>query len=134
MSIVELLAVLYGKVMRYKPEDPRWEDRDWLVLSRVMRACPVCNPGLEGLFPVRDAEDPEPRRHQSAQSRRSQQDPGVDMTTGSLGQGMSTGWGCLGPEDGRTAEPRYIVLGDGRAKKARFGKAPYSEAMPNWIT
>jgi len=34
MSIVELLAVLYGKVMRYDPKNPKWEDRDWFVMSK----------------------------------------------------------------------------------------------------
>ena len=32
MSVVELLAVLYGGVMNIDPKNPRWEDRDWLVL------------------------------------------------------------------------------------------------------
>ena len=34
MSIIETLAVLYGGVMRIDPENPRWEDRDWLVMSK----------------------------------------------------------------------------------------------------
>lgn len=34
MSIIELLAVLYGKVMRIDPKNPKWEERDWLVLSK----------------------------------------------------------------------------------------------------
>jgi transketolase len=34
MSIVEVLAVLYGKAMRINPKEPKWEDRDWLVVSK----------------------------------------------------------------------------------------------------
>lgn len=34
MDLADLMAVLYGEVMRFDPKNPRWEDRDWLVLSK----------------------------------------------------------------------------------------------------
>lgn len=34
MDLADLMAVLYGEVMRYDPQNPRWEDRDWLVMSK----------------------------------------------------------------------------------------------------
>jgi Transketolase, N-terminal subunit len=34
MSMAELMAVLYGGIMRVRPEQPTWEDRDWLVVSK----------------------------------------------------------------------------------------------------
>ena len=52
MSVIETLAVLYGKCMRIDPKNPRWEDRDWLVLSKG-HAGPraVCHARTEGIFP-----------------------------------------------------------------------------------
>ena len=34
MDLADVMAVLYGEVMKYDPKNPRWEDRDWLVLSK----------------------------------------------------------------------------------------------------
>ena len=34
MDLADLMAVLYGEVMKFDPKNPRWEDRDWLVLSK----------------------------------------------------------------------------------------------------
>ena len=122
MSIVELLAVLYGKVMRYKPEDPRWEDRDWLVLSKG-HAGPAlyATLALRGFFPYEMLKT----LNQGGTNLPSHADrnktPGVDMTTGSLGQGMSTGLGvALGLKmDGRPNRV-YIVLGDGESQEGQI--------------
>ncbi len=121
MSIVEVLAVLYGKVMRYKPEDPRWEDRDWLVLSKG-HAGPAlyATLALKGFFPKEMLKT----LNQGGTSLPSHADrnktPGVDMTTGSLGQGMSTGLGvALGLKmDGRKNYV-YIILGDGECQEGQ---------------
>ena len=56
MSLADAMAVLYGEVMNVRPEEPRWEDRDWFVLSKghggpVMYA----TLGLKGFYPVTDA-------------------------------------------------------------------------------
>jgi len=53
MSIVEVLAVLYGKVMRINPKEPKWKDRDWLVVSKG-HAGPVVYAALalKGYFPI----------------------------------------------------------------------------------
>ena len=56
MDLADLMAVLYGEVMKYDPKNPRWEDRDWLVLSKG-HAGPVAYAtfGLMGFYPMEDA-------------------------------------------------------------------------------
>ena len=53
MDLADLMAVLYGEVMRYDPKNHRWEDRDWLVLSKG-HAGPVAYAtfGLVGFYPM----------------------------------------------------------------------------------
>jgi len=53
MSIVEILAVLYGKVMRINLKEPKWEDRDWLVVSKGHAGPAVYAAlALKGYFPM----------------------------------------------------------------------------------
>ena len=56
MDLADLMAVLYGEVMKFDPKNPRWEDRDWLVLSKG-HAGPVAYAtfGLMGFYPMEDA-------------------------------------------------------------------------------
>ena len=87
MSLADAMAVLYGEVMNVRPEEPRWEDRDWFVLSKghggpVMYA----TLGLKGFYPVEDAytlNQPHTRFPSHTDRRMTL---GVDLTTGSLGQ------------------------------------------------
>ena len=56
MSIIDALAVLYGEVMKVDPKNPRWEDRDWCVLSKG-HAGPAmyATLGLKGFYPLEHA-------------------------------------------------------------------------------
>lgn len=56
VDLAELMAVLYGDVMKFNPKDPRWPDRDWLVLSKG-HAGPVAYAtfGIMGYYPVEEA-------------------------------------------------------------------------------
>lgn len=115
MSIIETLAVLYGCVMRIDPTNPRWEDRDWLVMSKG-HAGPAlyATLALKGYFPMEVLNTlNKPGTNLPSHCDRNKT-VGVDMTTGSLGQGMSTAIGvALGNRlDGRKSYT-YLVLGDG---------------------
>lgn len=122
MSVVELLAVLYGKHMRVDPKNPRWEDRDWLVMSKG-HAGPAVYAALSmmGFFP----KDMLFTLNQGGTNLPSHCDrnktPGVDMTTGSLGQGISTAIGvALGNRlDGRESYT-YFVIGDGECNEGQI--------------
>jgi transketolase len=121
MSIVEVLAVLYGAVMTIDPKNPGWEDRDWLVLSKG-HAGPALYAALalKGFFPLGDLltlNQPGTRFPSHCDRTKT---PGVDMTTGSLGQGMSTAIGvALGNRlDGRNSYT-YLILGDGECDEGQ---------------
>ena len=94
LSIAEDLAYLYWKEMKVDPENPQWEDRDRLVLSKGH-----CAPALyaalaeKGYFPASELKK---LRHTGAMLQGHpdmKHIPGVDMTTGSLGQGVSAACG-----------------------------------------
>ncbi|HIV17987.1 MAG TPA: transketolase [Candidatus Merdivicinus intestinigallinarum] len=125
LSIAEDLAYLYWKEMRVDPENPQWEDRDRLVLSKGH-----CAPALyaalaeKGYFPASEIKK---LRHTGAllQGHPDMKHiPGVDMTTGSLGQGISAACGMalaaqISGKDYRT----YTILGDGEIEEGQVWEA-----------
>ena len=94
MSMSDLMAALYGEVMKVDPKNPQWEERDWLVVSKGH-----CGPAvygtlaLMGYFPEDELDtlNKEGTRLPSHCDRN--RTPGIDMTTGSLGQGVSAAVG-----------------------------------------
>jgi transketolase len=115
MSIVETLAVLYGGVMKIDPKNPQWEDRDWLVCSKGHAGPAIyATLALKGYFPMEMLQT----LNQGGTSLPSHCDrnktSGIDMTTGSLGQGMSTSIGvALGNRLDKRDSWTYLILGDG---------------------
>ena len=121
MSVVEVLAVLYGAVMNVDPKNPRWKDRDWLVMSKG-HAGPAlyATLALRGFFPTSELLTlNKPKTNLPSHCDRNRT-LGVDMTTGSLGQGMSTALGvALGNRlDGRRSYT-YLILGDGECDEGQ---------------
>ena len=102
LSIADALAVLYGKVMRYDPQNPRWPERDKLVCSKG-HAGPAVYAALaiSGFFPYEELKTlNQPGTHLPSHCDKNKT-PGVDMTTGSLGQGTSLAVGiALGQAEG----------------------------------
>lgn len=125
MSIVDALAVLYGKVMRIDPNNPRWEGRDWCVLSKG-HAGPAmyATLGLKGYYPVDQAYTLNQPHTRFPSHTDRQKTPGVDLTTGSLGQGISTATGAaLGHKlDGKDNRV-YVIIGDGEADEGQVWEA-----------
>lgn len=121
MSIADVLGVLYGGVMNIRPEDPKWEDRDWLILSKGH-----CGPALyatlalKGYFPM-DVLKTVNRPGTILPSHCDRQKtPGIDMTTGSLGQGMSSALGiALGNRMKGKNNFVYCILGDGECQEGQ---------------
>jgi len=115
LSVADLVTALYFEEMRIDPNNPKWEDRDRFLLSKG-HACSVLYAALakRGYF----SEDALPtfRSLGSFLQGHPVMDkiPGVDMTTGTLGHGLSVGAGMaaagrLGGKDYRV----YVILGDG---------------------
>lgn len=108
MSVVETLAVLYGAVMRVKPDDPQWVGRDYFVLSKGHAGPALYSAlALKGYFPVAmlDTLNQNGTRLPSHPDRLLT--PGVDATTGSLGQGISIAAG-MALSHRRAAKPRVL--------------------------
>ncbi len=125
MSIADVLAVLYGSVLRYDPHGPRWEDRDRLVLSKGH-----CGPALyaalalSGFFPL----DMLKTLNQGGTSLPSHCDriktPGIDMTTGSLGQGVSCAAGiAYALKKKGSAAHVFSIVGDGELQEGQVWEA-----------
>ncbi len=115
MSVVEAVAVLYGAFLRVDPKDPNWIDRDKIIMSKG-HAGPTlyATLAMKGFFPeamLRELN--QGGGHLPSHCDRNKT-PGIDMTTGSLGQGISAAIGvALGDKmDGRDSRT-YVIIGDG---------------------
>ncbi len=125
LSICDILSVLYFEVMNVDPKNPKMEDRDRFVLSKGH-----CAPALyatlaeRGFFPVEDVHtlrrtDSYIQGHPDMKGI-----PGIDMSTGSLGQGISAANGMalagkLSDKDYRV----YTILGDGELEEGQVWEA-----------
>ncbi len=124
-SIADVLAVLYGGMMKIDPLKPDWEERDWLVLSKGH-----CGPALyaalaiSGYFPrdwLPTVNQPGTRLPSHADCQKT---PGVDMSTGSLGQGVSSAVGiALGNRIQGRDSYTYCIAGDGEINEGEVWEA-----------
>lgn len=125
LSAADILAVLYFRRMRLDPANPRWPDRDRFVLSKG-HAAPVLYGALAeaGFFPVEQIVT----LRQFGSILQGHPDmkrcPGVEMSTGSLGQGLSAanGMALAGRLDGRDYRV-YVLLGDGEIEEGQIWEA-----------
>ena len=125
LSAADVFAYLYEKEMRVNPKEPKWDDRDRLVLSKGH-----CAPGLyaalayKGIFPVEDLKtlrhiDSYLQGHPNMNTV-----PGIDMSTGSLGQGISVAVGMAkGAKFLGKDVNVYSVLGDGEIEEGQVWEA-----------
>ena len=122
MSIVETLAVLYGSELLCDPKDPSWEKRDRLVCSKGHAGAAVYAAlALRGFFPQEKLAE----YNQSGGSLPGHCDmnkvPGIDMTTGSLGQGMSAACGmALAMKMDDSKNVTYLIVGDGECDEGQI--------------
>lgn len=125
MSVVEILAVLYGKHMRIDPSNPHIPGRDRFVLSKG-HAGPAlyATLALKGYFPCDElltlnALDTNLPSHCDMQKTK-----GIDMTTGSLGQGFSCAVGiAIGSKIKKDGAFIYAIIGDGESQEGQIWEA-----------
>ncbi len=125
MSATELFTYLYSKELNVDPKNPQWDDRDRFVLSKGHTA-----PGLyaalayRGFFPV---ESLPTLRHLGSPLQghpNMNTVPGVDMSTGSLGQGISAAAGMALSAKYQNKDYRvYALLGDGEIQEGQVWEA-----------
>lgn len=125
LSLADALAVLYGAVMRYDSQNPKWPDRDKLVCSKGHAGPAVyATLAVKGFFPYEDLKTlNQPGTYLPSHCDKNKT-PGVDMTTGSLGQGTSAAVGIalgdrLRGRDSRT----YLLVGDGESDEGQVWEA-----------
>jgi len=125
LSAADMFTYLYNKELNVDPANPKWEDRDRFVLSKGHTA-----PGLyaalahRGFFPVEDLKQLRKLGSYLQGHPNMNTVPGVDMSTGSLGQGISTACGMalagkLKKKDYRV----YTLLGDGEIQEGQVWEA-----------
>ena len=125
LSIADILTYLYMEKMNIDPANPKMEDRDRFVLSKGH-----CSPALYGILAERGfipKEDIKTFRHAESylQGHPDMKGvPGVDMSTGSLGQGISTACGMAkcAKMDGKNYRV-YVALGDGESEEGQVWEA-----------
>ena len=125
MDLAELLAVLYSDVMRIDPKNPDWPERDFLVISKG-HAGPALYAALalKGYFPTEQLETlNQPGTKLPSHCDRCKT-PGVDMTAGSLGQGIGAAIGiALGNRLAGRDNYTYCVIGDGEMDEGSVWEA-----------
>jgi len=125
LSIADTIAALYGGIMKIDPKNPRWEERDWLVSSKGHAGPAIYAAlGLKGFFPIEEILTLNtPGTHFPSHCDRNLT-TGIDMTTGSLGQGASTSVGvALGNKYNGIDNYTYLVLGDGETQEGQVWEA-----------
>ena len=125
LSICDLLAVLYGEVMKYRPDDPAWPDRDKLVSSKGHAGPAIyATLALEGFYPFEETLTLNQGGTNFPSHCDRNKTPGIDMTTGSLGQGASLAVG-MALADSLKGRPNRIfaILGDGELNEGQVWEA-----------
>lgn len=125
LSAADVFTYLYFKEMNVDPENPDWADRDRFVLSKGH-----CAPSLYAILALKgffDWEELKTLRHVGAMLQGHPDmkgTPGIDMSTGSLGQGVSTACGMAKAAKMDNKDYRvYTVLGDGECEEGQVWEA-----------
>jgi transketolase len=125
LSMIELLTVLYNKFMNVDPKNPKMEGRDRLVLSKGH-----CGPGLytvlaqKGFFPIEELFTLNKPGTILPSHCDMVKTPGIDMSTGSLGQGYSCAVGMAkGSKILKDNATIYAIVGDGECQEGQIWEA-----------
>ena len=132
LSATDIVTALYFRIMRIDPQNPAWSDRDRFILSKG-HACPVWYASLaeRGYFDKAHLKtlrqlgsilQGHPDMHKT---------PGIDMTVGSLGHGLSVGLGmALSAKLNKKDYQVYVIIGDGETQEGSIWEA--AMAAPKW--
>jgi transketolase len=128
LSVADILVNLYFDRLSIDPDEPRKPDRDRLILSKGHSSIALYTVlALRGYFPIEelgtfDAIDSRLQGHPCMKSL-----PGVDMSTGSLGQGLSPGVGmALGARLANLDFHTWVILGDGEIQEGQIWEACFT--------
>ncbi len=129
LSATDLITVLYFSVLRHKPQEPNWPDRDRFHLSKG-HCCPLWYSALaeSGYFSV-DKLWTLRQLGSTLQGHPDRRTPGVDVAAGSLGQGLSVALGMsLAAKIDHKDYRVYVLLGDGEIQEGNIWEAAMAAA------
>lgn len=130
LSAADIVTALYFGVMRHRPQDPRWPERDRFVLSKG-HACPVLYAALaeSGYFPVEELWTLRKFGSILQGHPDMKKTPGVEISTGSLGQGIAAAVGmALAGKTDNAGYHVYTMIGDGEAQEGEVWEAAMAAA------
>ncbi len=131
LSAADIITALYFKVLRHDPENPQWSDRDRFILSKG-HAAPILYAALAeaGYFPVKELATLRRLGSRLQGHADSKFTPGVEMSAGSLGMGLSfaIGVALAARLDSKTYRT-YVLLSDGECEEGQTWEAALSAAQ-----
>ncbi|MDI6791895.1 MAG: transketolase [bacterium] len=130
LSCADIVTTLYFNIMRHRPEEPKWPDRDRFVLSKghavpTVYACLA----MSGYFPVSELKTIRKMGSRLQGHPDMNMTPGLEMSTGSLGMGLSVSVGmALAGKIDKLPYRVFVVLGDGEIQEGQNWEAAMSAA------
>ncbi|NIM02668.1 transketolase [bacterium] len=126
LSASDIVVALYFSIMKHNPKDPQWKERDRFILSKG-HSCPAMYACLAraGYFPVQELKTLR-KLGSRLQGHPSKTDglPGIEVSTGSLGQGLSIANGvALGLRLDKIDARVYCLMGDGEIEEGQIWEA-----------
>jgi transketolase len=126
LSAADILAALYFRVLRIRPDEPAWPDRDRFILSKGHSSLvQYAAMALRGYLPVEELRTFDSRGSRLQGHPDMRLLPGIDMSTGSLGMGLSAGLGMAlaTRHTGQAGVRVFVLLGDGECQEGQVWEA-----------
>ncbi len=131
LSVAEIIAVLYARVLNVDPKEPKKPDRDRLILSKGHAGSAVYAALAEtGFFPVEQLKTHYANGSYLSGHVSHKGVPGVEVSTGALGHGLGIGVGmAMGAKMDRASWRTYVVLGDGECDEGSVWESALQAAQ-----
>lgn len=124
LSVADIIAVLYSDVLNFDPQNPKWDKRDRFILSKGHAGASIYAALAESGFFAVDELKTHYQNGSRLSGHVSHHVPGVDLSTGSLGHGLSVGVGMAYALKKDNKNSRcYVVLGDGECNEGSVWEA-----------
>src|SRR5437879_3878963 len=125
MSLVEIMRVLYDDILRYRPNEPKWPQRDRMILSKGHGCLALYAMLADKGFIGADSLETFCRRDSILGGHpEAGKVPGVEASTGALGHGLSVGLGMAAPVRAQKRDSRvFVVMGDGEINEGSVWEA-----------
>jgi len=130
LSAADIVAALYWRVLNYRPTEPKWADRDRFITSKG-HVAPLLYAALaeRGFFPMEELSTLRKLDSRLQGHTDMTLTPGVEMSSGSLGQGLSVGVGtALAARLDSRSYRVYVLLGDGECDEGQVWEAAMAAA------